>query len=220
MPAFLCVKGVENMAVPSVYLEIDASELNEQIERLRSILKPERFDQVMYSIFKRTGNHVKMILRKDLPVDYYVKAGQINAAVKTPQLSGGGGMGVGCVIPIVDSRGTIGGRYGASGGAHGWASLHRKYRVKGRVVKAGASTLPSQMGSYGGQPPFRNLGSRLGGLTFTRAGKARFPIMKVVGIAIPQMPMNRSQDEVQQDILDYMKERMEHEIQRLMAGGR
>ena len=44
--------------------------------------------------------------------------------------------------------------------------------------------------------------------------------MKVVGIAIPQMPMNRSQEEVQQDILDYMKERMEHEIQRLMAGGR
>ena len=104
MPAFLRIKVAENMAVPSVYLEIDASELTSEIDRLRSILKPERFDQVMYSIFKRTGNHVKMILRKDLPVDYHVKAGQINSAVKTPQLSGGGGMGVGCVIPIVDSR--------------------------------------------------------------------------------------------------------------------
>ena len=207
------------MAAPSVYLEIDASELNAEIERLRAVLKPERFNQVMYSIFRRTGNHVKMILRKDLPVDYYVKAGQINSAVKSPQMSSSAG-GVGCIIPIVDSRGTIGGRYGASGGAHGWASLHRKYRVKGRVVKAGTSTLPCQMGSYGGMPPFRNLGSSLGGLTFTRAGKARFPIMKVVGIAIPQMPMNRSQDEVQKDILDYMKERMEHEFQRIIAGGR
>ena len=126
--------------------------------------------------------------------------------------------GVGCIIPIVDTRGTIGGRFGASGGAHGWNSLRRKYRVKGRVVKAGTSTLPAQMSSYGGQPPFRNLGSRLGGLTFTRAGKNRFPIQKVVGIAIPQMPMNRSQDEVQKDILEHMKERIEYEFMRAIAG--
>lgn len=203
------------MATPSIYLEIDASELQGKINDLKAVVKPERFNQIMYSIFQRTGGHVKMILRKDLPVDYHVKAGQISSAVGNAQMTSSAG-GVGCAIPIRDSRGTIGGRYGASGGAHGWNSLKRKYRVKGKVVKAGVSTLPTHMSSYGGQPPFRNLGSKLGGLTFTRAGKGRFPIKKVVGIAIPQMPMNRSQAEVQQDILDYMKQRIEHEFMRAM----
>lgn len=205
------------MANQTIYLEIDASELSTEISRLKSVMKPERFNQVMYSIFQRTGGHVKMILRKDLPVDYHITAGQIGSAVKNAQMTSFAG-GIGCTIPIRDSRGSIGGRYNASGGAHGWNSLHRKYRVKGRVVKAGTSTLPTHMSSYGGQPPFRNLGSRLGGLTFTRKGKSRFPIKKVVGIAIPQMPMNRSQEEVQRDIIDYMKERIEHEFQRAIRG--
>lgn len=203
------------MATPSIYLEIDASELQGKINALKAVVTPERFNQIMYSIFQRTGGHVRMVLRQDLPVDYHVKAGQINAAVGSPKMTSGAG-GVGCAIPIRDSRGTIGGRYGASGGAHGWNSLKRKYRVKGKVVKAGVSTLPTHMSSYGGQPPFRNLGSKLGGLTFTRAGKGRFPIKKVVGIAIPQMPMNRSQAEVQKDILEYMEKRIEHEFMRAM----
>lgn len=205
------------MANPSIYLEIDASELDAEISRLKAVLKPERFHQVMYGIYQRTGGHVKMILRKDLPQEYHVTAGRINSAVKSAQMTSSAG-GIGCSIPIRDTRGSIGGRYSASGGAHGWNSLRRKYRVKARVVKDGTSTLPAQMSSYGGNPPFRNLGSRLGGLTFTRKGKARGPILKVSGIAIPQMPMNRSQGEVQQDILNYMKERIEHEFQRVISG--
>ena len=204
------------MANHTVYLEIDASDLQDRINALKSVVKPERFNQIMYSIFQRTGGHVRKILREDLPVDYHVKAGQINKAVGNAHMTSGAG-GVGCSIPIVDSRGSIGGRYSASGGAHGWNSLKRKYRVKGKVVKAAVSTLPSKMSSYGNQPPFRNLSAkRLNGVTFTRAGKERYPIEKVVGIAIPQMPMNRSQDEVKQDILDYMKQRIEHEFMRAM----
>ena len=89
------------------------------------------------------------------------------------------------------------------------------------MVKAGASVLPAHMpGSYGGNPPFRNLGSKLGGVAFTRKTKERFPIMKVESMAIPQMPMNRSEPDVQNDIKTYMQQRMEHEFQRLIAGGR
>ncbi len=65
------------MANPSIYLEIDASELNDKISALKAVVKPERFNQIMYSIFQRTGGHVKMILRQDLPHEYHVKAGQI-----------------------------------------------------------------------------------------------------------------------------------------------
>ena len=42
--------------------------------------------------------------------------------------------------------------------------------------------------------------------------------MRVSGIAIPQMPMNRSQDEVQKDIVDWMAKRIEHEFQMLIRG--
>lgn len=205
------------MAVGSIYLEIDASELDEQITRLRSVMTPERFNQVMYGIFKRTGGHVRKILKTDLPKQYYAKSGEIGKAVGNPKVVMGG-LGVGCTIPVRGPRKSIGGGFSASGGAHGWNSLRRKYRVKARIVKAGQSTLPQTMASYGGQPPFRNLGSTLGGLTFTRAGKSRLPIMKVSGIAIPQMPMNRSEADVQRDILDYMERRIEHEFQRVIAG--
>lgn len=201
----------------TVTLEIDASELSGEIDRLRSIMKPERFDRVMYGIFSRTGGHVRKILKKDLPPHYYVKAGEIMSAVKSPKLSIGGG-GTGCVIPITAPKKSIGGGFSASGGAHGWNSKKRKYKVKARIIKAGQSTLPDIMSTYGGQPPFRNLGSRLGKLTFTRAGASRLPIMKVSGIAVPQMPMNLSKPEVQKDILDYMERRIEHEFQRVIAG--
>lgn len=203
--------------VGGVYLEIDASELSEEIERLRSVMKPEQFNRSMYGIFKRTGGHVRKILKTDIPKEYHARAGEIGKAVGNPKVTMGG-LGVGCTIPIKGARKSIGGGFSASGGAHGWNSLHRKYRVKSRIVKAGQSTLPPSMSSYGGQPPFRNLGSKLGGLTFTRAGKGRLPIIKVSGIAIPQMPVNRSEDDVQRDILNYMEKRIEHEFQRVIAG--
>lgn len=203
--------------VGGVYLEIDASELSEEIERLRSVMKPEQFNRSMYGIFKRTGGHVRKILKTDIPKEYHARAGEIGKAVGNPKVTMGG-LGVGCTIPIKGARKSIGGGFSASGGAHGWNSLRRKYRVKARIVKDGQSTLPQTMGSYGGKPPFRNLGSKLGGLTFTRAGKGRLPIIKVSGIAIPQMPVNRSEDDVQRDILNYMEKRIEHEFQRVIAG--
>lgn len=227
------------MANPTIYLEIDASELDAEIIRLQAVMKPERFNQVMFNIFQRTVGHVRKILQQDLPKEYHVTPARIGKAVKSPKMTSGMG-GVGCTIPIRDTRGSIGGMYTASGGARGWDSVRKKYRVKARIVKSSVSTLPENMDSYGGMKPFRNLGprlkiklsneqwkelggrpkSKLSGLTFTRAGKPRGPILKVSGIAIPQMPMNRSQEDVQRDILDYMKARIEHEFQRVIAGGR
>lgn len=201
-----------------VELDIDASELNAMVDRLKSALTPARVNQVMYGIFRRTEGHVRKILREDIPPQYYFKPSEISQAVGRANVTSGGIGGVGCVIPVTGPKKSIGGGFSASGGAHGWASLHRKYRVKARIVKSGQSTLPPQMANYGGQPPFRNLGSRLGGLTFTRSGAGRFPIRKVVGISVAQAPMNRSKAAVQGDIKAYMEERMEHELQRLIGG--
>lgn len=43
-----------------------------------------------------------------------------------------------------------------------------------------------------------------------------FPIKKMVGVAIPQMPTNRSRPEVESDIMAYVMKRVEHEIQNEM----
>lgn len=203
--------------MPAITIEIDASDLRDKIERLQANMKPEQFERAMYGIFQRTGRHVAKILRQDLPKQYEVKAGDISAAVKSAQLSGVGG-GVGCSIPIRAVRGKIGSQYKASGGAHGWKSVKRRYKVKARIIKGTQSTLPDKW--HSGYPPFRNLGSKLGGLTFARSSKARGPILKVTGIAIPQMPMNRSEADVQQDIKDYLERQMEQRFMALIRIGK
>ena len=197
----------------NAYIEIDASDLQDKIAKLQRNMTNARFEAALYGIYKRTSRHVSKVLKDDLPAQYYAPKSAIGAAVKNPTISG-----LGCSIPVRDKRGNIGSFYSAKGGAHGWASLHRKYRVKASIVKAGQSTLPTRMSSYGGQPPFRNLGSKLGGLTFTRKGKARLPIEKVSGIAIPQMPMNRSQSAVQDDIKAYLTKQIEQRIQAMILG--
>lgn len=198
-------------------MEIDASDLQDKITRLQANMTEAQFERAMYGIFQRTGRHVAQILRKDLPQKYEVKPGDISAAVKSPQLSMGFG-GVGCSIPIRAVRGKIGSQYRASGGAHGWNSVKRKYKVKARILKGAQSTLPAKW--HSGYPPFRNLGSKLGGLTFARSSKARGPILKLTGIAIPQMPLNRSEADVQQDIKDYLEKQMEERFMALMRIGK
>lgn len=198
-------------------MEIDASDLQGKITRLQANMTEAQFERAMYGIFQRTGRHVAQILRKDLPQKYEVKPGDISASVKSPQLSMGFG-GVGCSIPIRAVRGKIGSQYRASGGAHAWNSVKRKYKVNARVLKGAQSTLPAKW--HSGYPPFRNLGSKLGGLTFARSSKARGPILKLTGIAIPQMPLNRSEADVQQDIKEYLEKQMEERFMALMRIGK
>lgn len=208
------------MASAGYSIEIDASDLQEKINRLKENMKPKQFENAMYGIFRDTGKHVKMILRKDLPIHYHVKARDINAAVKGPKVGMGMG-GVGCTIPIKDHRGSVGGRYKASGGARGWESLHKKYRVRARVVKAGISTLPQSLpGSYGGNPPFINLSSpKLNGVAYTRKTKNQYPIMKVESMAVPQMPQHRAEPDVQRDIKAYLEKRMDQRFRALIMNG-
>jgi hypothetical protein len=89
----------------------------------------------------------------------------------------------------------------------------RTRAIKAKIVKSGISVLPARMPSWqGGQPPFM-----MGGLAMTRSGPSRFPIHKVVGLAVPQPPLVRSQAEMEQDIQAYMMERLEHHFWFLMG---
>lgn len=208
------------MANPGVYMDIDISDAMETISALRAAHTQDEFERLMYRVFSRTGRHVKTILKKDLPKEYKVKPTWIGEQVGAPRTELGGIAGVSCSIPIKGTRGTIGGTYSASGGAHGWKGKSRRYKISAQMVKHQRSTMPPQMSHQGGNPPFRNLGSKLGGLTFTRTTDARLPIVRVAGIGVPQMPLNRSEDDVKNDVMDTLMKRLEHEHERLISGCR
>lgn len=204
-------------------IEIDASDLSEELDRLRQVATPEQFERAMYRIFLRTGGRVRQIVRKDLPKQYHITQKDIASAIQGTKVISGGVGGVSCIIPIRGARRAIGNKkgYSAVGYRKGWNSTRGKYQIKAKIVKAGTSVLPANVSSYGGQPPFRNsTAPKLNMLTFTRKGKARLPIAPVKGIAIPQMPLNRSEPDVQKDIMDYMEKRTEHEFMQLMRSGR
>ncbi len=202
-----------------IQIEIDASDLKDTINRLKAVTTQEKVEQTMYRVFSRTGAHVRKVVKTEVRKEYEIPAGVVQADIKNARMTSGGLGGVGCIIPIQGSRKTIGQTYKASGGAHGWAVArrNRKYRVKAKIVKSGQSTLPERAASYGGFPPFRNFDApKLNGLAFTRETKARLPIRKIEGIAVPQMAATRSRPEIQKEILNYMEKRTEHELMRLM----
>ena len=207
-----------------IYLEIDSSELNDRIMLLRMAMTPEKFHDAMAGIFRRTGTHVKKILRQDLPQEYNIKPAEVGKAVQGAQTVTSG-LGVGCTIPVVGARRHIGGGgrgFTAYGYKKGWNAVKnpKHYDVTAVIYKGQRSKLPDYMSSYGGKPPFRNIPSKLNGLTFTRSGDPRLPIEAVMGIAIPQMPTNKAEPSVQDDIMDFMKRQTEHRIQALIANGR
>ena len=190
----------------NITLEVDTKETKALIDQMYYAMKPAQFEHALYGIYKRTGGHVRAVLKKDLPKSYKVKAGDVGYAVKNPKM-----MGHGCIIPIRDKRKNIGTGFTASGGAHGWnVRKGKRYKIKAKILKAGSSVLPDAMPppGYTGNPPFRNLSSPMPKLTFTRKGKARLPILKVSGIAIPQMPTNRAQDDVQDDIAVWLQKQV------------
>ena len=149
-----------------VYLEIDASEYNALIERVRTVLTPAQINQMMYGILRRAEGHIRSVLPKDVVPNYHVKSREVKEAIGHAKMTGGTLGGVGCIIPVSGPRRSIGGSFKASGGARGWESKRKKYRIKARIVKSGQSTLPQKMESYGDQPPFRNLSApKLNGVT-------------------------------------------------------
>ncbi len=199
----------------AVYLDVDISDAKRKIDSLRAVHTEQEMQKILYRTLNRTGNNVGTILKTELPQDYEVKPSWVLSHVGKPRITfGGGGLGVNCVIPIDGARGSIGGRFGASGGRHGWNSAKKggkRYKINAKIVKGQGSTMPETMTRQGGNPPFRNLGSKLGGVTFTRVTKKRFPIARVVGLGVPQMPLNRSKDDVQDQIMDTLMKRLEQE---------
>lgn len=219
----------------ATYLYIDASELTGLLEMMASKLTPEQFDTLMRRSLNEVGKRSKKIIREAIQVEYYANTSWVNSSIRNARIEGGGGS-ILCRIPIISKKGGIGGQFSAGGGAYGWNPP--PYRITAQIVKDRTSTLPPEMSHQGGQPPFRNIGVRTtskknqnrklkrpvveknskgGSIVFTRAGKSRLPIEKVSGIAVPQMPLNRSRGVTENRIMALTEKRVIHNFSHLFG---
>ena len=197
-----------NLGGAGIY--IDISDLMQTIEKIQRVMSPPVFDNMLRSTFKETGNKVKTIIRTEVPQDYEVTAAWAGSQVGSPRM--GGGPGISVTVPISGARGSIGGRFKASGG-RGRPKKGKRSKITAKIVKGQSSTLPATMDHQGGQPPFM-----VGGVAFTRkyAGQSH-PIVHVVGLGVPQMPINRSESDVQNAIKKVVETRLEHNFARLFG---
>lgn len=178
------------------YFYVDMSDVGATMEYMRGVLTQENFEKLMYRTFGEVGRKSKTLIAKEVRKEYEAPYGWVLGQIQHFGLTFGGAFPVTCTIPISSAKGVIGPRFKLSG---------RKRKISARIVKGAVSVLPRHMPAQGGNPPFV-----VGGTAFTRRTKARFPIVRVVGLAVPQMPMNRAATGVQTELLNYTAERLEH----------
>ena len=179
------------------YLDVDMSDVQRTITLMRGLLKPEQFTRLIHRTFNEVGNRSRTIIAREVTRDYNVTQAWVRSQVERYRLEMGGLSGVTCIIPLRGHKGTIGGRFSAT-----W----RRYgALRARITRGGMSTLPARMKNQGNNPPFM-----ANGVAFTRRTTERLPIVRVVGLGVPQMPLNRSADNVQDQILEVAGNRLEH----------
>ena len=236
--ARISLKGGDGVADSNggmkIEINVDSEEVQKMVNKMRDAMEPLQFSRAMYGVMQRTSRHVAAILGKEVPKEYKVTSAEVKKAVGAPTYSIGMMGGVGCTIPLREVRRMIGpsgkGSFTASGGRKGWNTMTKKkkkgkkYKIKASILQAAQSTLPDNMPDayYGGYPPFRNLAAKdeMKKIVYTRVSKSRLPIKKVIGISIPQMPMNRSEEDVQKDIATYLQERIEARLKALILNGK
>ena len=194
-----------------VYLNVDTSDAQKRINELRGILTREQFEKLMYRTFREVANRSKTPIARATVRDYAVTQRWVRDHIGRYDLQFGSTYPVTCTIPLSSTKGTIGGRFRLR-------TTQRTGRVYASIVRGHTSRLPRTMKNQGGNAPFIGGGS-LNGVVFTRRTKERFPIVRVVGLGVPQMPLNRSEDKVQNAIRDLLDKRLEHNFEHLMDNG-
>ncbi|MBR6710352.1 MAG: hypothetical protein IKI81_02360 [Selenomonadaceae bacterium] len=185
----------------AVYLQVDLSSVMSTMALMEKILSKSNFNKLMYRTFKEVAQKSKTLIAREVVKEYAVTQGWVKSAVQKYHLSTGGG-GVKCVIPLRGNQGSIGGTFHAS-----WS---RGGPMTAKILKGASSTLPSVMSHQGGNPPFMAMG-----VGFTRRTRKRLPIVHISGLAAPQMPMNRAAEAVEEALLDYVEERLDHNFEYL-----
>lgn len=205
------------MAQMKTSLYIDVSQMQGDLSRLKTVFDEATFKRILRHTITDTSRRIKTISKRRIREEYQIAAGRIMRSFGAPQITTGAE--ISCLIPIKDVRGTI----ASSGGAY----MALKRGPKAKIVKTGNSLLPHSKGSA--RIHFYISKGRLSGHVFVRHGDGKRwrsrngrmqkgSISHAVGIGVPQMPMNRSQDEIQADILKYMSKRLAHYEKQFILG--
>lgn len=201
-------------------LYIDVSDLQKVVDDMKLVLSEEGAKRMLRDTISNTGRKVKSIIGQEVPKKYEAKRNWVTSQVGKPQNGGAGDLSA--IIPINGVRGIDGGRFPATGGtswAHpssGGKAARRERRIRVKILKGKANALPETLPHQGGQPPFRNVSSKLGSVVFTRKTNKPYPIARVAGLSVPQMPMNKSKEEITKDIYDYMEKELERNFARML----
>lgn len=228
------------MAANHPYLNIDMSDVYEKLNEMKQVVGEKNAAKILYWTVKDSARHIRAKLSPILRKEYQSRAMTIRGSIGQAKINGA----MSCVIPIENARNIIGGSDFPLDGSttrvvKGNATRRKKaleagkkpkpgkkYKIRAKILKKGVSTMPDVMpgagrSSYGDQPPFlMPVKSKAGPtgkyIVMTRKGKAKLPIIRVVGIGVPQMPLNRSRAAVEDDIADFAMDRLVHHYEAVL----
>lgn len=195
------------------YLYVDAKEFEDKFRELSSFLNEKNARTLYFRTLNETGRKAKTIIPRALraeyaakpPINFYKK--DIGSARISRKASD-----VVCTIPISGLKGYNRTSFSITGRPnHGVTQKGKRQLLKIKTVRGTNEHLPYHMKRYGGQPPFLN-----NKYILTRVGKARYPIIRIPGLATAQMPLNRGQERVERDLEAYMMERLIHNFNYLL----
>ena len=188
-------------------------------------LKKSNLEEAATKAIHATGD----TLQQEIPtmIDKYYHGGidWISSAVEDADKSF-----MSCSIPIRGSKGGLGEVFPAGGG-YSAVTVNRKTKsgkqvqyerlmkkgakgakgggsVVAHIVKAGLSRLPDSLPNQGGNPPFM-----AGGVVMTRRTIKKFPIVHVMGLAVPQMADTRAE----KDIYKMAEKELEKNLERFIG---
>lgn len=175
-----------------VYMYIDATDFFQKVNYCKSQMSEQNFRKMISLTFNDIGHRLETPIAQEIQKQYVVTQAWVRSQMGSPQISP-----MEIRVPLKGQKGSIGGRFPARGRRNG--------RVSANIVRAGVSIMPSRMTHQGGNAPFM-----YGGVCFTRRTASRLPIVGVKGLAVPQMPLNRAADGVQDRILEMAEKRLVH----------
>lgn len=229
------------------YLYVDTSQMQGMLDDMKLKLTEANFDRLMRRTMHEVGSRCKPIIREAIQNEYYAPTGWVNQSIKRAIIEGGGSE-IRCKIPVVSERGQIGKVFAANGGAYGWPQGPYKITaliVKGETTvlpshmshqggqppyrNLGARTYTRTITDKNGNKKkikvkkkdksqdYRKNGKKGSGF-LTRSGKSRFPVRALAGLAVPQMPINRSRTETENRMLNLAMNRAEHNFSHMFGG--
>lgn len=238
---FKNTKGGDVMSRYGTMLELDTSDFEAMLNALAQSVTEEQYRRIITRSMTRAARAVRTAVSREITAQYYIPYSRALAAQSAPQISDAN-----MEIYVHGVRERIGptGPYPAwSQGSH-TAQGHKRKRNYSRSaivtmqdVRGVTSTLPAGVGSdarhfmvmsgkYAGRV-FAAIPKSSGGSLFkmhTRGNKlyryarSNEKVRPAVGIAIPQMPLNRSAPGIQMRFEEIFQSRIQHEWENVMNG--